>query len=77
VDHIVQRLIDLMRSETDDPISICNQPCISPIIADHVMIIAVNLDYKPSSFAKEIGEVRADRNLSSKLEPADLPIAQP
>jgi hypothetical protein len=77
VDHVVERLIDIVRSETDDPISVGRHPRVSPIIPDDVMGIAINLNYKARDRAKEIGEVRPDRHLPPKLEPTDLPIAQP
>ena len=77
VDYVVNGLIYLTYSEANDSISIRNQPRISPIVTFELVRIAIDFDHKPRGLAKEIGEVRADRNLPSKLEPADLPIAKP
>lgn len=66
----------LMVPEADKSESLCLQPGGARGISFECVLSAVQLDNQPRLGAQEIRDIAAERNLTAKLRPGQLPVAQ-
>jgi hypothetical protein len=71
-------LIDLGHPEPQHAKAHLAQALISLRVVDELVavVVAIDFDHQPCVQAREVGEVRTDRNLASKLASHELPVAQ-